>query len=240
MADTNSECMEKEFNVYRSISTHRPLRISDRKIDLVRMLAVRGSFVLNSLQKNGTTTLMINYAALREGAYIDCSEFSRENYLLQLENEIERDSKHIVLLDEIMSLYHFINDDDKSLDYLTQLSQRKQLIIRIHREKSSTAQRITRLKDNGFEIVEIGKIPYDEFMAIFQREFAVSGFNVPERFIKYAHSQFSQLDKQVNYVAEAFRLMVGNPSKEFTEREVEERTKHLMHGGTYRCESAKY
>ena len=84
MADTNSECMEKEFNVYRSISTHRPLRISDRKIDLVRMLAVRGSFVLNSLQKNGTTTLMINYAALREGAYIDCSEFSRENYLLQL------------------------------------------------------------------------------------------------------------------------------------------------------------
>ncbi len=232
--------MEKESKIYSAISTNRPLNISDRKSDLASMLAVKGNFVLDSLQKNGTTTLMNNFAALRDGVLIDCMDFLSENPISNLEKEIEQSGKLIVLLDEIASLYNFFRDDARCFDYLMQLSQRKQLILRFHTETRATTERMIKLAEKGFEIVGIGKIPYNEFKDIFDREFAGTGLNVPDKFIQYAHSQFCQLNRQVTYVAESFRLMVENPGKEFTEPQVEKITKFRVHDGTYRCKFSRY
>lgn len=232
--------MPREFEVYSKFRTVYPLDRSDRQSDLEKMLAVDGSFIIESIRRNGTSSLMLDFAAQREGIYIDCMNVFGHKSISYLDKQIqENPDRKVLLLDEIASLYNLFDDDNVCFGYLMRLSKERQLILRFHTETRATTERMVRLINNGFGIITIGKIPYDEFKAIFDREFAWIGFKMSERFIQYAHTEFHQLFKQVRYIAEAFRLMVENPGQQFTEQEVEERTKYPVPGGTYRYSSTR-
>jgi len=123
------------------------------------------------------------------------------------------------LLDETVVFFERLGGYEKAMDYLQIQSEKRQVGLRLH---NGSNQNRDDLRKRGFEIVEIGKIPYAEFKAIFDSHFEGTGFSLPERFVQYGHTTYDLLAESVWYVAEAFRLLIENPETELSETKVKE------------------
>ncbi len=209
-----------------NLSTRYPLKKTDRKLDLNRLLNLKSSFCIFSKHRNGITTLLKDFAIRVNGIYIDSMSLSRGDEAEQLERIVGSENRPF-LLDDAVVLFKRLGEYERAITYLQRKSEKMQVGIRLHPESNSLKDD---LKRRGFEIVELGKISYEEFKAIIDSQFAGTGFLFPERFVQYAHTNYEELGKSTLYVAEAFRTLIENPSTKVSEREVQKsvESKYLM------------
>ena len=198
--------------------TRYPKEKTDRTSDLRNLLSMDRSFCLFSIPRNGATTLLVEYTKTKGGIYVDCMGLSEYSTHEDLESKIGLENSPLVL-DEAVVMFRKLGGYGNAMDYLQRLSEKRQLGLRSHLECD---QHNGDLTQRGFEIVEMGKMPYAEFKLIFDVEFGNVGFSIPERFIQYAHAHYDPLMHSIRFVAEAFKLLVENPDKDVTEKEVNE------------------
>jgi hypothetical protein len=211
------------YEVYSKLSWRFPIDNTDRKSDLERLMSIEGSFVIHSVARNGMTSLMNSLAKSNNG-HVKHHYTNKEGIVTNIENEIESNvGKGLIMLDESGVIYRTLGEQS-AFDYLSELSTRKRIGLRLHTNKPKDALRVQQLGEFGFEVIEIGKMPYDEFKGIFDEAFSGIDFYMPERFIRYAHTKFERFHYQLLYVTKAFKELIENPGVNFSELEMEKRT----------------
>lgn len=201
--------------IYNNLATRYPKEGTDRKSDLNHLLSLQGSFCIFSDYRNGTTTLMIDLARRVDGIFVDSMSFCEGEEIEQLEKLLGNQDNPL-LLDETTVFFRRLGYEN-AIEYLQKQSKKRQVGLRLHPENYSLRDDMA---ERGFQIVEIGKISYLEFKAIFDSRFEGTDFLLPEKFIKYAHNTYDLLAESVWYVAEAFRLMVEHPERKLSEADV--------------------
>lgn len=219
----------KYSGLYKDLALRLPRKSTDRITDLNNLLNINSSFCIYSHRRNGMTTLLKEFTKVKDGIYIDCGGLYEKPIIENLESRLKQDISPIIL-DEAVILFKRLDNEEKTMKYLVDLSKKRQIGLRFHyRDK----QYEKNLKQNNFEIIKLKNIPYEEFKAFFDKKFSKGNFPMPLKFLQYAYNNFDILGSSVMYVAEAFKLIVENPEREISELEVEESVKK-SHSGMFR------
>src|SRR3989344_4340834 len=210
-------------NLYLDLCRLSPRESTDRRSDLEHLSSLNGSFSLYSISRNGATTLLREFARDKKGSILDCQNYYK---IRDLNEDLALESSPLIL-DEATALFFQIQDrgrgSRKVMDYLEELSSIRPVGLRLHPECKPYKDE---LRARGFEIVDLKKIPYHEFRAIFDQKFKGLDFTIPEMIIESAHTNYDALTKSTLFIAEAFRLLAIDPTRRLTEREVKLRVEN--------------
>ncbi len=200
-----------ENSVYSEIYWHfnrrLPKKITDRVWDLNRLLKIQVSFCLFSEPRNWTTTLLEDFCSRVDGKFIDCmwlKDWSEENQIILKTGNW----KYPVVLDEVSCLFWRIKDYRRTIDFLVKLSEQRQIWLRIHPANYNCKEDFIKA---WFNIIELNKIPFDEFRNSVYSKFEKIDFEFPEKFVIFAYNEYKNMGFCFWYIAEAFNLYLENP-----------------------------
>ena len=92
----------------------------------------------------------------------------------------------------------------EKLKILVNESKEKQYGIRLHKPKD--LELVTYLEESGFEIFNLGKISFLDFLRLSKPIFHEYDISPPINLIGQAYNHFDQLGKSLRYIGEGFKM----------------------------------
>ena len=199
-----------------------PREVSHRVFDMEQLLSTDRSFSISSIPRNGTTTLMKDYAKRKDGHYICCHE---KTTISSIEHRIGNTTTP-VMLDE---LFYLLNNSGLDIMIpLLDLAKKRQVGLRLRHKSSGINDFIMR---HGFPEIKVGKIPRNEFQAIYEWGVQGTGIEIPERLIQAAYDGDDSLYYNISFLFRIVEFMErGREVETIVPQEV--RTEVIRRGST--------
>ena len=195
---------ENSQKLYDLLRRTLPLPKTDRRSDLQDLLRLSRSFILYSVKRNGTTTLLREFAERKGARYVDAQ--GKINSVTDLEECVGQDS---FVLDKTSTFFRRVGYQE-ALRCLTQLTSNRQIGLRLHAEHDEDL--VSSLVQRGFALTTLGKMQYGEWSDIVKRYFSEQEVpELPPEITQFAYHAFHQLNQQMYYLAEAVRMAEETP-----------------------------
>jgi len=189
--------------LYNSFSSTYSREESMRIKDLRHLSSLNSSFIIYSDCRNGATTLMNNLAKRTGATYVDASDLIKGKEIEQLKSLLNERNNHL-LLDEASYFLRRLEILAQPLDYFIQTTVTARLGLRLHQSHYSLKEWF--LKQN-FEIIELGKIPYEDFKNGCKKEFQKVNFFLDSKYIEHAHENYANLAESIWFIGETIRVV---------------------------------
>ena len=147
---------ENAERLYGKLRRTLPLPHTERQSDLQALLEVKDSFCLYSVERNGASTLLRDFAARKGALYLDAME-GGINTPADLDTCV---GESPFILDETSTFFRR-SGYQEALRTLAKYAQTRQVGVRLHVDKDEAI--VSDLSGHGFATVHMGKMPYAEW-----------------------------------------------------------------------------
>ncbi len=202
-------CDNPEYEeVFQNLCQLRPVRTTDRKRDLVKLTQIEKSFIIQSVARNGTSSLLKNLAQIKNGDYVDCYEFRS----FEKCREYSRTGKaKLIIYDE--AIKYLGKHCPEGVSFFEELAKEKQVGLRIHPKIDKRI--LDGFVSNGFELFNLEQISLEEYKELVDSKFREIGIKIPDEIIVEANSRFNALCPSNRFIACYFQTMIEEPEKLF-------------------------
>lgn len=206
----------KAKKIYSINSKPQHFNHTDRIKDLNALNELDSSFILYSITKNGTTTLLKQFSQQNNFEYTSEDEIdSRGNDLIPKLNKINAIPNAGLIVDEgSISFEKAFKEELNLTDLLNsyiEASKQKKIGIRVHKELVDIHV-LNKLIENGFILYDLGNIEHDDFLNGIKERYREFANSIPSYVIKDALDSYDHLHLSHSYVNTSFALLQFKPN----------------------------
>lgn len=183
-----------------------PVRTTDRKSDLEKLSQIERPFILHSVPRNGTTSLLTSLAQIKNGTYFDCHGFLS---FKECKKHSKTCESGLIIYDEAITYLGKRCPEGPS--FFIEASKEKQIGLRVH--PNIEKEVLNRLISNGFELFRLEQMSLEEYQNLIDSKFREIGIKIPDEIVLEANSRFNALCPSNLFIGVYFETMIEEPER---------------------------